>query len=203
MKHKSTLESLKLCDIMTFIETYGLCRSDDFTIGSLTDFSAMKRLDIEQIILLGDPDTFCHACLQADCSEHHLYRRAYSSRQPKLYRLRNVLPPSIRELTIRRVQPGISGHLIELAEVHEASFPHLTKIRLVHWWYSGNSGEVVRGILWSVGDAFGPTVSLHPKFPESKDREDTDEYQEESEEDSFEEEDVDEDEAGLDGNEVD
>jgi hypothetical protein len=162
MQHKSTLESLKLCDITTFIEDYGLCRSDDFTIGSLTDFSAMERLDIEQSILLGDPDTFCHDCLQGDCLEHHLYRRPYSSRQPKLYRLRNVLPPSIRELTIRRVQPDISGHLIELAEVHEASFPHLTKIHLMHRWYSDNSCEVVRGILQSVGDAFGSAVSLSP-----------------------------------------
>lgn len=56
-QHKGTLESLVLPNLYRdYIFVLGISRSNDFTIGSLTDFCSLKHLDIEQSILLGDPD---------------------------------------------------------------------------------------------------------------------------------------------------
>lgn len=156
--HKRTLEALSIPNILN--GKYSLYRSTDFTIGSLTNFSALKRLDIEQGILLGDPNAFCEKCLLESCETHAPYLRPYHSRQSKLYRLFKVLPPSIEELQIRECGDDIFGHLIELAEVRETAVPQLIKISII---CRRNNYPKARKIIRSIGSAFGPAVSLEPR----------------------------------------
>lgn len=170
-QHKRMLETLSIPDFFSNCISSvlgGLYRSDDLTFGSLADFSTLKHLVIEQVVLLGDPDTVDKfiPCLgvhgnistkECRCGPVCRWRR------PRSYRLRDVLPSSIQRLEIRKCNKDISGDLLELAEVQASEFPHLAIILLTCDPSYHNVHQIslmLYNIRHAIRNAFGPTVSL-------------------------------------------
>lgn len=166
MPHKTTLKTLSIPNLFgNCISTRvgALSRSDDLTIGSLADFSSLKHLIIEQVILLGKPNIVYKFILcrgvdrnlsttECRCGPVCRWRRARS------YRLRDVLPRSIQRLEIWECNNDICGHLLELAEARESRFPHLATVFLT-CGYEQRTG-LLYDIHHVVQDAFRSTVSV-------------------------------------------